>query len=863
MSYGKSDGKRESLVSFTNEYDARVGGEDWNVLDEEKWSSYKRLETFRRLVAWSRGEGWRGYDHYIGSPILQPDGTQNQIKAVLQSEAVQRAIALIAQRRAQGMLACVHDGKIAPDVVRAFLHAPAQIEGPDVDQMKRVKPKPILSFVEESMDADRNVPAAVQFYSAMRSRLEAELQKQARKIVEKSAARMGSFSFLRVFGAAVNEMLASMYNWGTHVKMEQVLELRRIAREAQAKKQSIVFLPCHKSHIDYLVFSWIMYRIGMAIPYIIAGQNLDMPVVGSILRGGGAFFIRRTFQGDALYPTVIKEYIMMLLERGHNIEMFVEGTRSRTGKLLPPKYGILKYMMTALREQRTSDILICPVSLQYDSVIEAESYVNELLGMPKESESLYGLVSGGSALLQLKMGRIDVRFKEPWSMLQFLEQQKWRRLGSSEGVDMQLLKALGYKVLADINSVSVIMPAALVGAVILTQRGRGFGRSSLISGVTRLRQRILDKGYEVANFGLTNIGDIVDRALSLMKGLIVEHRNLLEPTFEPVKMFELSFYRNQIIHIFVHEALVSAALYTKVKQGGEASAQVMSYKEMYEKCAFISQVLRDEFVFQLTPLEYNIVRTVEELLDHDVFTLTYDDGSAGPASINDWRDGTASVGLSAAERSSGRDNFDTYLFLIWPFIECYWLASLTLLSLSPDIASTREVGTPPPQACENHIAIPWFNRKDFIPCAQKIGNTLYHQGAISYEEAINAATLLNALATMEAMGICMRRMSHEKKPVVQVALHPDWVPHMEPIADNLPAFDKGAIIPAVAPDSALVGRLISFIGQMAHFRREGKSLRIYRSDTNFYNHVYAGGPRVAEWDLVNPQLFTSETRLHL
>ena len=168
-------------------------------------------------------------------------------------------------------------------------------------------------------------------------------------------------TFLRAFGASVNEMLVTMYNYGTHVRMDQVLELRRVAQEAAAKKQSIVFLPCHKSHIDYLVLSWILFRIGLAVPHIAAGDNLDMPVVGTILRKGGAFFIRRSFQGDTLYPVVMKEYIMNLLAQGYNMEMFIEGTRSRTGKLLPPKYGILKYMMTALRENRTSDILLCPV----------------------------------------------------------------------------------------------------------------------------------------------------------------------------------------------------------------------------------------------------------------------------------------------------------------------------------------------------------------------------------------------------------------------------------------------------------------------------------------------------------------------
>jgi glycerol-3-phosphate O-acyltransferase len=216
-------------------------------------------------------------------------------------------------------------------------------------------------------------------------------------------------------------------------------------------------------------------------------QNLDMPIVGNILRGGGAFFIRRNFAGDHLYPVVIREYIEELLQGGRNIECFIEGTRSRTGKLLPPKLGILKYIVEALQTGRTTDCWICPVSLQYDSVIESETYVTELLGKPKEQESLLGLLSGSGSLLSLKLGRIDVRFQKPWSLKEFIDEQTDRRKmqfdsagGQTQKVDFAennehktlLLKALGYRVMGDINRTSVVMPAALVGTVLLTLRGR-------------------------------------------------------------------------------------------------------------------------------------------------------------------------------------------------------------------------------------------------------------------------------------------------------------------------------------------------------------------------------------------------------
>jgi 1-acyl-sn-glycerol-3-phosphate acyltransferase len=130
-----------------------------------------------------------------------------------------------------------------------------------------------------------------------------------------------------------------MYHQGIHIKESEFLELRRVAEYCAEKKYSMVVLPCHKSHIDYLVVSYIFFRMGLALPHIAAGDNLDMPVVGKALKGAGAFFIRRSWADDQLYTTIVQEYVQELLEGGYNIECFIEGTRSRTGKLLPPKLG--------------------------------------------------------------------------------------------------------------------------------------------------------------------------------------------------------------------------------------------------------------------------------------------------------------------------------------------------------------------------------------------------------------------------------------------------------------------------------------------------------------------------------------------
>jgi glycerol-3-phosphate O-acyltransferase len=180
-----------------------------------------------------------------------------------------------------------------------------------------------------------------------------------------------------------------------------VLKLREAAARAAEQGVSLIFLPCHKSHIDYLVVSYILYSVGIALPHIAAGDNLNLPGIGTLLRYNGAFFIRRQWGDDKLYVSVMKEYIELLMAKGYNIEAFIEGTRSRTGKLLRPKFGILKSCLDAVYSGRVKDAILVPVSIGYDKVIETPSYVDELLGRPKEKESLGQLVNSGFNLLQV------------------------------------------------------------------------------------------------------------------------------------------------------------------------------------------------------------------------------------------------------------------------------------------------------------------------------------------------------------------------------------------------------------------------------------------------------------------------------
>jgi glycerol-3-phosphate O-acyltransferase len=396
-------------------------------------------------------------------------------------------------------------------------------------------------------------------------------------------------------------------------------------------------------------------------------------------------YIRRSFGDDQLYTALVQTYIDVMLQGGYNLECFIEGGRSRTGKLLPPKFGILNFVLDSLLSGRVEDAIICPVSTQYDKVIETEGYVTELLGVPKKKENLADFLSGGSSILSLRLGRVDVRFHEPWSLRGFIDEQlsrfskmpsamnvNWRDM-KNQMLRQKLLRTLGYKVLADINAVSVVMPTALIGTVLLTLRGRGVGRRELILRVEWLTNRIRAKGGRVAHFGNAPLSDVVQRGLDVLgKDLVGVVEGLPEPTYYAVDRFQLSFYRNMTIHLFISETLVATALYTRVKQGGGPQIQDIPYRDLSDQVLFLSSLFRGEFIYSGEGLAANLERTLLGLEADNVILLERDEMG-----------NITKVGLSGAERAAGRENFDFYCFLIWPFIEASWLAAVSLMGLSP------------------------------------------------------------------------------------------------------------------------------------------------------------------------------------
>jgi hypothetical protein len=236
-------------------------------------------------------------------------------------------------------------------------------------------------------------------------------------------------------------------------------------------------------------------------------------------------------------------------------------------------------------------------------------------------------------------------------------------------------------VLADINAVSVVMPTALIGTVLLTLRGRGVGRAELIRRVEWLTNRVRAKGGRVAHFGNAPLSDVVERGLEVLgKDLVGVAEGVAEPTYYAVDRFQLSFYRNMTIHLFISEALVAAALYTRVKQGGGPAIQDIPYQDLYDQVLFLSSLFRGEFIYSGEGLATNLERTVLGLEADNVILIERDEDGQ-----------ITKVGLSDAERAAGRENYDFYCFLIWPFIEASWLAAVSLMGLSPPLGQKDDI----------------------------------------------------------------------------------------------------------------------------------------------------------------------------
>jgi len=345
------------------------------------------------------------------------------------------------------------------------------------------------------------------------------------------------------------------------------------------KDNEIIYVPCHRSHVDYLLFSYVLYHQGLQLPQIAAGINLNMPVVGSILRRGGAFFMRRTFRDNKLYAAVFDEYLHSIFSGGYATEYFVEGGRSRTGRTLNPKAGMLAMTVRSYLRDARKPILFMPVYTGYEKVFEANSYLGELRGQKKKKESLLGIL-GTLRSFKRSFGKVNVTFGEPIYLTDFLNDQRpgWQEEDYSEceyrpDWAPEVVNRLALQVVTGINNATSVNPVNLVALSILSAPRQAMEEEQLINQMEAYRDLLAANPYsEITHLPegdgkqwleYTEKLDAVSRSQHPLGDLIQTNDR---------QAVTLTYYRNNVLHLIALPSLL-ACLFIKSQRAGLAQVQ--------------------------------------------------------------------------------------------------------------------------------------------------------------------------------------------------------------------------------------------------------------------------------------------------
>ncbi|MDQ6573384.1 MAG: glycerol-3-phosphate 1-O-acyltransferase PlsB, partial [Haemophilus parahaemolyticus] len=345
------------------------------------------------------------------------------------------------------------------------------------------------------------------------------------------------------------------------INVENSERVRKLALEGH----EIVYVPCHRSHMDYLLLSYLLYHQGLVPPHIAAGINLNFFPVGSLFRSWGAFFIRRTFKGNRLYSTIFREYLAELFYRGYSVEYFIEGGRSRTGRLLEPKTGMMSMTIQALQRGLARPISIVPVYIGYEHVLEVDTYAKELRGATKEKENA-GLVL--RVIKKLKnLGQGYVNFGEPIQINHYLNQHfpEWRE-PSEDGRAKWLNEAvdsLAKKVMVNINKAAAVNAKNLIGSALLASRQRALTREQLIEQVESYLQLFRNVPYsQEMTLPTVSAEAMLEHVLKLPRSGVTAEKDsfgeLIRLDRESAVL--MTYYRNNIQHLFVLPSLVASVI---------------------------------------------------------------------------------------------------------------------------------------------------------------------------------------------------------------------------------------------------------------------------------------------------------------
>ena len=516
-----------------------------------------------------------------------------------------------------------------------------------IDSQKRIVLGPIMKSRQQYRELvlmDPKVREAIDKQASKDKKKRRHTRKKAGEYFDEIAADY-NVSYVQSFYIALTWFWNKIFK-GIEVDRESLAKVREWARRG-----TLVYVPSHKSHIDYLILNYILFGANMHTPRIAAGTNLAFWPMGYIFRKSGAFFIRRTFRRARLYMEVFNRYIKALLQEGSPIEFFIEGGRSRNGKLVRPKTGFLAILLQAYREGFCDDLIFVPASIGYDRILEEKSYLKELGGGEKKQENITQIIKA-RRFLKKRYGKIYVHFSEPFSLREYLTGRDPAAANAHKELAFHLVRA--------INAVSPVSPLSLVATAILANHRKGFYLSELDTTVNTLLGFLKRQEAPIAGT-LEDASKAVQETISLLIAWkivgVMEDAPSAEDTFcfvDDEKKLELEYYKNNIIHFFIPHALVAVSLLT-------GTEEIKEMEQIADDYGFLKWVFKKEFVFEENEDPRESVSAILECLKDSSYVV--DSGG----------------GRGYQVTKLGLDKLPIWAALAKTYLESYWVASRALI----------------------------------------------------------------------------------------------------------------------------------------------------------------------------------------
>jgi glycerol-3-phosphate O-acyltransferase len=511
---------------------------------------------------------------------------------------------------------------------------------------------------------------------------------------------------------------------GIEIDMQGLARLRELSKEG-----SLVLLPSHKSHVDYLVLSFLFNQHNLQMPMIAAGDNLSFFPLGPILRRAGGFFIRRSFRGDKLYSVVVEAYVRRLLRDGYTLELFLEGGRSRTGKLLEPKFGMLAMIVDAALSLPNREVYFVPISIGYERIIETSGYSAELTGGEKTKEDAAGLLKT-TEVLRHRYGRIDVQFGDALTLREIRKELRISHDGDlSASRRRAVVTRLANRTMDEINHITAVTPGALTALALLSDRRRSIAHEELVERCQKLVRLLVESEARITP--QTAVGAIL-RADSVREAVQMFLEAELVESYRPGdsvvpverreqrcgdglvyriperKRLELDTSKNHIVHFFVERGLVALSLLYP-------PGLPVSVSAVRERVQSLSRLFKHEFRFRAdASFEQIFTDTLAAMVRDQEVTRNGEQLELGPG-----REGwPATVWLQM------------HASIIRNFVEGYRVAArgLTLLLRGP------------------------MTEKDLLRRTLIVGDRMYLSSDVELRESVSKPLIGNALAAFREEG---------------------------------------------------------------------------------------------------------------